>query len=371
MSIYTFHPTSLAFVKNKAKQLQKVMPGMKLSAAQETTARALGFSSWFDCEKRIGSEKHQVPSVYDESLDRDSFVKRRHHQYCALAEIGGIPPHEAAHFVRVWALTSRDPAKHLSEYAHPYNYVMEGICAMEAGASYLQVDATEKEPRRIADGLVCGSIGTKNSYYVADQTVYSKLPAYIKGNSCCWLEWESGLSLPAFLSDGSPNRAEVDKAVAYLHDREPWHYEWLTQELCRKKPHRHTDLFSLLNQAGENPDAWFPLSYRTAYPEYPSIANSREYIPAVKGDVFVEFIESGGRCLDKDIQWFELPERHAISFFDLKPEPRVPLDVEKLRPCKAVYHSPFKHGPLSAFEYEWGTEGGGLALNDELDWDDH
>ena len=36
----------------KAKQLSKTFPFLKLSAAQEATARALGYASWYECTHR-------------------------------------------------------------------------------------------------------------------------------------------------------------------------------------------------------------------------------------------------------------------------------------------------------------------------------
>ncbi|MDZ4127664.1 MAG: hypothetical protein U1E02_26375 [Hydrogenophaga sp.] len=52
MAISPFVFSSESLPRLKAKQLSKVFPFLRLSTAQEATAQALGYSSWYECIQR-------------------------------------------------------------------------------------------------------------------------------------------------------------------------------------------------------------------------------------------------------------------------------------------------------------------------------
>ncbi len=87
--------------KQKAKQLFKTFPFLKLSTAQEATARALGYSSWYECIHQ-GAKGEQSPSDQDAGIP--TRVARYYHQANTLTTFG-ITPFEADLWVRAWGLT--------------------------------------------------------------------------------------------------------------------------------------------------------------------------------------------------------------------------------------------------------------------------
>ena len=71
MSPKSFVFSSPNLPKAKARQLHKAFPFLSLSTAQEMTARALGYPSWFECAKRGTSGP---PSHGDQEAGLDTCV---------------------------------------------------------------------------------------------------------------------------------------------------------------------------------------------------------------------------------------------------------------------------------------------------------
>ena len=370
MNTNLFHPSSLNYVKNKSKQLQKAMPGMQLSEAQEATAIALGFDSWFDCTKRCPSDS-KTNAIVDEDLDQNALINRRHHQYCSLVSAGNIGPGEASRFVRAWGLTSKSPTTFINKYVHPYTHVIENISAVNNGSLDPLEQGWDSEPEIIGEGVVLGHIGTKNQFFVLDHKTANTLPAFMKGNSACFLSFEPGLALPLFLSAMNASKDEIEKGVKYLNIYEPWHFEWRFNKPSNDRINSMNISLSMLHEAAiKHPNDWFPLSYRSVFPEDSNDDSIKEYIPALKGHDFSEFIETQGKLKIGHVQWFEVPKQESFRIFSpFNKQPHFPLNISELVPCGPIYHSPFKHGPMYKIEYEAGVEGGGLRLDDEIDWD--
>lgn len=100
MSPKSFVFSSPNLPKAKARQLHKAFPFLSLSTAQEMTARALGYPSWFECAKRGTSGP---PSLGDQEAGLDTRVVRYYQQANVLINYG-VTPHDADRWVRAWGL---------------------------------------------------------------------------------------------------------------------------------------------------------------------------------------------------------------------------------------------------------------------------
>ena len=84
MSPKSFVFSSPNLPKAKARQLHKAFPFLSLSTAQEMTARALGYPSWFECAKRGTSGP---PSLDDQEAGLDRFARRPGSPRCRLLSL--------------------------------------------------------------------------------------------------------------------------------------------------------------------------------------------------------------------------------------------------------------------------------------------
>ncbi len=371
-SLLAFHPESINYVKSKAKILQKANPGMALSQAQETTATALGYQSWFDCQSRLNGKGQPGRSIHDEKLCRSDFIARRHFQYCALVERGGVAPGFAEVVVRTWGLSSEKSTANYSSLIHPFSEIIDDINAIASGELDWAQDNWDSPPERFGDHIVLGHLGSKHTYYVLDHTAYNQLPAYMRGNAQAYLEYESGLALCLFFEE-LKNNAEAESAgLSYLINHAPHHYQWYSGELTQDdRMAREPSLASLRLKAEKHPESWFPLSFRTILVESADCSTEGGYIPAIQGEAFARFIETEGGINLREVQWFAFPSDQTHNFMQpiFSNEGSVgPLKLDRLVACRPVFHSPFKHGPFSAIEYSWGIEGAGMRLDEELDY---
>jgi len=85
MAITPFVYLSENLPRLKAKQLFKTFHFLKLSAAQEATARALGYPSWYECTHH--GRKGQ-PSLSDQDAGMSVRVARYYHQAGVLMGMG-------------------------------------------------------------------------------------------------------------------------------------------------------------------------------------------------------------------------------------------------------------------------------------------
>ena len=368
----SFTPESINYVKNKAKKLQKANPGMELSLAQEATSCALGYQSWFDCQHRLRGATENGRSGFDEDLLLPEFYARRHHQYCKLVEVGKLPPGHAEIVVRAWGLSSKNPSAHYQQLQHPLTELLADISAVEAGNIDWELTGWDSPPEIISNHIALGHIaGAKRRYYVLDHWAYNQLPAYMRGNGMAFLDFESGLALGLFFPE---LKSLADEGGAYLSQHAPYHYDWyLGRQGHQGRLDRNVSLGELRATVARSPAEWFPLSFRTVFNSEGDFSNDKEYIVALKGREFAQFIEEKGELSLADTQWFLVPKeqkRNYMPGFSAKESFLNALQIDDLEACPPVYHSPFKHGPMDVFEYNWGTEGGGLRLDEEIDWDE-
>jgi hypothetical protein len=366
----SFTPESINYVKNKAKKLQKANPGMELSLAQETTSSALGYQSWFDCQHRLRGTTEKGRAVFDEDLPSLEFYARRHYQYCVLVEVGKLPPGHAEIVVRTWGLSSKNSSAHFQELHHPFTELLADVSAVEAGDIDWERKGWDYPPEKINDHIALGHIaGAKRRYYVLDHWAYNQLPAYMRGNAMAFLDFESGLSLGLFFPE---LKSLADDGEAYLSLYAPYHYDWyLGRQGHQSKVEGNVSLAELEATTARSPTDWFPLSFRSVFNTEGDFSNNKEYIVALKGREFAQFIRDKGELALADTQWFSVPKQQKRNYmpgFTEKEFLLNPLRVDDLEACSPVYHSPFKHGPMDALEYNWSTEGGGLRLDEEIDW---
>ena len=365
-----FYPSSIDFIKSRAKQLHRAFPDLPLSTCQQATAKALGFKDWFDASKRIGSAnvKHSHP---DEDVSRAERLQRRYQQTRALEDETGLPPLELDHLVRVWNLTaSASPS--LSGYITPYDEVKAHLDAFERG------EMTEEQledlydyeiPQRVADGIILARAGRKYTYYHLSTRRHLDMPIYLRGVGGILLDFEEGLYVKLAFPDLFPKR-EVQEALAYLEQNDPWRYEWHTGSPARD--FYGVTLAEMLEIARKSPGDWIALSVR--WPN--DRVDGDKVITALRGADFIRFIEAKGSLKGLDLQWFKPRHDRVLSRLmhmnfekDLFKAEKdgIRLLADEIVPADPLYGSPFKHAPMGNIEYDGMTEGGGIMLSVELE----
>lgn len=372
-----FYPSSLTFVKKSAKQMQRVFPALQLSTAQEATACALGFSSWFDLSKRIETAPNTA-SLPDEAISPVERLRRRYQQIRALIDVANLPACEVEDFVRRWNLTAAAPATLLAEFYTDYALSDADLTALESG----EVSEQELEeqydwswggiPRRIADGIILGPCGPKYNYYQLSSARLHEMPLYLRGDASIFLDGENGgcvaLAFPDLFST-----EEKQAGLAFLAEREPWLHEWYTGST--PEDFDGTSLQQLSRLAANAPEDWFALSIRLRTDTFPE---KMEYAaPALRGADFVRFIETKGHLRGLDVQWFAFKDSRSIMRFNnmcsgLGIEGTAPnrLEPQDIIPTEPLFGSPFKHGPMCFIEFSTMIEGGGMLLSEELEDDE-
>ncbi len=364
-----FYPKSADFIKNRAKQLQKIYPELPLSLCQKATSCALGFKDWFDATKRIPAS-NATQSASDEHVSDTVKIQRRYQQSKALIDITNLPPNEIDSFVRHWNLTS-NMAPDLKEYSTPFDDVSSDLNDFENG----KISAEElaemydfgEPPTRIKDGIILALNGHKYDYYHLSNQRLIDMPGYLRGNVSIFLEFEDGHYVKlAFPDDFS--KAEVKKALDYIESSNPRIYEWYTGKLA--KDFYGVSIADMVADAEINPDEWFALSYREDYSDF---KNPKFYIPAIKGSDFIKFIDRKGSLLGIEVKWFKCNEGYmhrdvGLGFYG--DDKTVRIDLSNLVEVDPIFSYPFKHGPMSDIEYSRSIEGGGWKLTDELEQDD-
>lgn len=379
----TFIPATPDFVKKHAKQLKAAFPGLPLTKAQEATARALGFTSLFDCMARLSGTR--LPrSEPDEAIPISSKLQRRHTQIRSLVDFAGLPAHDVGEFVRRWKLTADAPST-LSRFCTVYAEMDVNIRAIESGKmtldqahEFYDFHDSGNIPRRVGDGIVHGPYGHKYEYLALNLHMLLSVPVYMRGNASIFLDFEDGgaavvLTFPECFEQHK--EFSTTNALQYLAEHNSWIYEWHTG---RPAPDFHgITLSEMLTAARERPDDWYALSCRYIAGDTPS--ELRYAIPALKGADFVRFIENQGSLLGLDLKWFsptddgvvyDLVELRYGNFIQDERRRANRLDPQRIRQCEPFYDSPFKHGPMHGHEFDTLIEGGGMRLSDEIEDDD-
>lgn len=362
MAITPFVFKSENLPRIKAKQLNKAFPFLKLAAAQEATARALGYSSWFECTRR-GTQGE--PSLSDQAAGMPVRVGRYYHQAGTLMSIG-ITPSEADIWVRGWGLTgepSLAPERSLSQFYLWKNAIEEverGEITEEQLMEQFDVDNSKypeiTHPMWVCPGVIIGPTSFKYPRYALDPALQAKIPMYLRGpagNYHCQDDTDVlTLCIPGF--------PEVQVYRDLARDRLSWvQHEWHFGE---KHPHSNEPwLPGMISRALAQPDDMVVLSQR-AMPDGPSDFDfSRCAVACLRGRDFAAFLLSKGVVDHTKVVWYQnLDTRqfqgacHAVQdslFWNGQPNLTVFVDAHKHSPSLPLYSYPFKTAPMHVDEF--------------------
>lgn len=379
-SPFTFSSENLP--KLKAKQLSKTFPFLKLSAAQEATARALGYASWYECTHR-GAQGE--PSLSDQDAGLPVRVGRYYHQASVLMSVG-ITPAEADRWVRAWGLTGRPtlaPEEGLPMY-YAWNDALERFerglidenrLLEEFGddgySKYPEID----RPQRICPGVILGPMG-KYPHYAVDPAISARIPIYLRGPQCHY-HLEDDDDVLAMCVPGFPksNRSErIFPRISRIQHE--WHFG--------KKHPDASDLCvpNLVAAALARPDVMMVLSQRAMPTSGGDYDFTRSAVACLRGKDFASFLREKGVIDPSSVIWFRDVEP-SLSFsvwrswlhghdWDMGSTVLPVFEgASKYQRCLPVYSYPFMTAPMSPDEYGVGMERPCLLpLNEDYYGDD-
>lgn len=345
-----FYPVSLGFIKNNAKQLKRIYPDLSLYRCQEAVACAMGFKSWFDASKRIGTP-NSPPAKPDENLARKVVLQRRYQQSMALINEANLPASEVDFLVRKWNMTAKIPSE-LARFEPSFKKASR-IFEADKNGNTSKVDIDEGEPPKvIAEGIIFAKSGDV-IYYHLSQKRLDAMPLYLRGNSSLFLEHETGhhvvLAFPELFS-----KKAVKEAEYYLADSNIWLYEMHKGSL--PTGYKSHSIKKMVEEANEYPNDWFALSVRHSNENI----EGDFVIPALTGKEFVEYVKAKGSLRGLNVQWFKIHD--ANVFYNLKLlhynqkefgcvwTNRLP--TKSIEATEPIYGTPFKFGPFDEREFE-------------------
>ncbi len=380
MAIPAFVFSSGNLPKLKAKQLSKAFPHLKLSAAQEATALALGYSSWFECSQRglLGQ-----PSPSDQDAGLTVRVARYYHQAGVLMKIG-ITPSEADRWVRTWGLTGQSTLA--PEYGRPrycvWNEALERFERGEIDESLLLEEFGEQcyskypeidRPQRVCPGVILGPMG-KYPHYVVDPAIAAQIPIYLRGPHSNF-HYEDDGDVLAMCVPGFPAGKAMEKIFPRLNRiQHEWHFGTKHPEASDKS------IAKLVAAAMARPDELMVISQRWMPTPGGEYDHSRYALACLRGSDFAAFLNRKGVIDPWSVIWFRDVElsRHFEEWSDWLdgfvwgPElPPLPVfeGARKHQPSVPLYSYPFMKAPMSGDEYGGNSEHHCLLPLDE-DYDD-
>lgn len=350
----------------KAKQLSKTFPNIKLSAAQEATAQALGYASWYECLHR---NKSAAPSPSDQVAGLSTRVVRYNHQSNVLVRLG-IPPSEADRWVRAWGLTGEptfSPNYAVSTY-YGWDNVLGCLERGEVSEDWLEheygADAWSSKypdvdrPERVCSGVILGPMG-KYPHWAVDHRVNAQIPAYLRSPSGLYHLEDDGDILaecyPQFNASPMP-RKPFRELNLVQHE---WHFEI-------PRPHSNRSVVqSLISAALKRPGEMMVISIRAMPLNDGKYDWQRHAVACLKGSDFADYLRKKGEFNLADVVWFDNVEFQAgsspIDFRDIlmgrslfdEYKDAVPVfeGAAKQATCLPVYSYPFKQGPMHDDEY--------------------
>lgn len=356
MSTKPFVFSSTNLPKSKAKQLNRAFPFLKLATAQEATAKALGYASWYECCHRgtIGSLS---------SADQDAGLSERVVRYYqqANALIGfGMSPSDADCWVRAWGLTGRPTMS--PEFAKATFYVWDkALGDLESGVlneedfdeefgdgGYSKYPAVDR-PQRVTAGVILGPMG-KYPHYAIDPAINAQISIYIRGPYSLY-HCEDGDDVLAVYAPNFPNRKGNELKLGRLSDVQ---YEW---HHGRKHPEAPSLVIpNLIVQAQANPDALIVLANRAMPIPGGELDFEHRAVACISGRDFVEFLQNKGAVNSSAVVWFHDVERSdTLGWCDWMHMGASKLPVfDKASKYKAglpIYSYPFMSSPMAECEY--------------------
>jgi hypothetical protein len=363
MAISPFIFSSENLPKLKAKQLSKNFRFLKLSAAQEATARSLGYSSWYECIQK-GVKGQASPS--DQEAGIDVRVARYYHQAGVLLGIG-VTPAEADRWVRAWGLTGHptmDPSWATPMY-YKWNDLLEGIESGRIDENVILEEFGEAEyskypdidrPQRVCPGVILGPLG-KYPHYAVDPKINATIPIYLRGPQPIY-HCEDGVDLLGLCIRGFP---ETKGSPYRLDDLSPVQYEWHFGE-------KHPDMDDLLvpklvAAAMERPDVMMVISQRAMPIPGGTYDFNKFAVACLRGIDFATYLLAKGVIDPSTVIWFKDVEPGAVEFGfremlfghfwndDGNVSLPVLREASKYKPCLPIYAYPFMKAPMSREEY--------------------
>lgn len=200
-----------SFPAKKAKLLQKAFPHLKLADAQEVTAKALGYSSWFEC-KKTGLQDKSGP--FDQSLDLETLIERQFQQALCLMKIG-ICSADADKWVRGWGLTG-DATLEFKDAIPRYTYWDSLLTSYENGeiddeamdalfpGEYFVGDEVRKRPERVYEGVILGPMPAfENSRFWASHQFKKDCREPLRNFACYAFSYQAMENFPKYFKGNS------------------------------------------------------------------------------------------------------------------------------------------------------------------------
>ena len=363
MSPKSFVFSSPNLPKAKARQLHKAFPFLSLSTAQEMTARALGYPSWFECAKRGTSGP---PSLGDQEAGLDTRVVRYYQQANVLINYG-VTPHDADRWVRAWGLTGR-PTLAL-KHAAPLFYEWDSaLNAFERGdideETFLDEHGDHPDaygdnkyhidrPARLTSSVIVGPM-SRYPIFAVHPALSAQIPIYMRGPIGMY-HYEDDVDLLALYAPDFPYPEDDD-----YHERFNWvHHEW---HYGRQHPLAHFPMLPhLIAQARSNPDELFVLTNR-AMPltgEGEAYDFDRRAVACLLGNDFAEFLLNKGVVNSSAVIWFndvaidDTPTTYGFSNrFDKAQKLPIFSASRKYQTSLPIYSYPFMRAPMADAEYQ-------------------
>ncbi len=343
----------------KAGQLRKAFPFLRLSTAQEATARSLGYASWFDCLKTGTTGK---PSASDQEAGLQTRVLRYYHQAGVLVSLG-IPPANADVWVRGWGLTG-DPTYPPSVAAPDYyrwkdsaekiqrGELTESEIEEEWGFSDVTKHPDVDRPVEVCKGVVLSPLG-KYPHYAIDPAILARSPAYLVGARGLYHYEDSGRTIELMV----PSFKDVfDRRWRW--NRNFVHHEW---HLQTKHPDASQPIVpQLIEAALAAPEALVAISVRWMYLPDGEPTYERFAVACLRGGAYAEFLRAKGRLSHEDVVWFTDieagdPALERVALID-GTNGELPIFRATNRPSLPLYSYPFKDAPMAADELSAGLE---------------
>ena len=373
MAISPFVFTSDNLPRLKAKQLVKTFPFLKLAAAQEATARALGYASWYECSQKGTAGE---PSPPDLEAGLDVRVARYYHQAGVLMGLG-ITPSEADVWVRGWGLTGQ-PTLAPQRAVPVYYSWLDTIERLERG-EITEDEAIEEwdegdyskypeinRPQRVCPGVILAPCG-KYPHYAVDPHLNASIPIYMRGPSSLYHYEDDGdvlaMCVPGFRNENSNREPFFPRLNRVQHE---WHHG-------KKHPESKELLIpQMVKAALEQPNAMVVISHRPM-PDRKDGRNFDKYaIACLRGADFAGFLQEKGvinpdkvvwypgiSSRDLDTTWrdrldYDDADRVSLpSFNDVAEDRILPIfrDAGKHEPGPPIYSYPFMSAPMHEDEY--------------------
>lgn len=342
--------------KAKAKQLNRAFPFLRLATAQEATAAALGYSSWYECCHRgaLGT-----PSPSDQEAGLSERVLRYYQQANALISFG-ITPSEADCWVRAWGLTGR-PTMAVHAATATFYVWDKALEELEQGAISEQRFVEEfgdggcskypdiDRPARVTSGVIIGPCG-KYPHYAIDPAINAKIPVYLRGPHSLY-HCEDGVDVLAVCVPQFPLNIAREFKLDRLSDiQHEWHFG-------SKHPDAPAAVIpELIAQAQANPDAPIVLSNRAMPVLGGGFDHHRRAIACISGREFAELLRNKGVINSREVIWFhDVDPKDTRTWYDWisMGSSKLPVFVlaSKYKPGLPVYSYPFMSAPMAMCEY--------------------